>query len=152
MRLELTRRADYGIRAMLALARSDAARLSASHIAAAMQIPVRFLPQVMADLVSAGFVTAQVGRTGGYVLTEAGRESSVLAVVEAVEGDSRRWVCVLRGGPCGGRAICEVHDLFAGAHEALRSQLAAAKIMDLASAATPATTPGDSVRGALDPP
>lgn len=151
MRLELTRRADYAIRAMLALARSDAARLSASHIATAMQIPVRFLPQVMADLVSAGFVTAQVGRTGGYVLTEAGRESSVLAVVEAVEGDSRRWVCVLRGGPCGGRAICEVHDLFAGAHEALRSQLAAASIGDLAAATPTGATSLDSIQGATGP-
>src|SRR3990172_3736087 len=66
MRLQLTKRADYGIRAMLALARARDERMSAPRIAAAMRIPRHFLPQVMADLARAGLVKSTAGRHGGY--------------------------------------------------------------------------------------
>src|SRR3989304_1751752 len=62
MRLQLTKRADYGIRAMLALARARDERMSAPRIAAAMRIPRHFLPQVMADLARAGLVQSPAGR------------------------------------------------------------------------------------------
>src|SRR3990170_2342566 len=68
MRLQLTKRADYGIRAMLALARARDERMSAPRIAAAMRIPRHFLPQVMADLARAGLVKSTAGRHGGYRL------------------------------------------------------------------------------------
>ena len=66
MRLELTKRGDYAVRAMLALARgSRNGLLSARRIADAMSIPVRFLPQVLSDLQHAGLVEAAPGRSGG---------------------------------------------------------------------------------------
>ena len=68
MKLELTRRGDYAIRAMLALGRAGGARLSTPVMAASMNIPVRFLPQVMGDLARAGLVRSRAGRNGGYEL------------------------------------------------------------------------------------
>ena len=66
MKLELTRRGSYAIRAAVALARiGDGQLTTASTIAAAMGIPPRFLPQVMGDLVRAGLVEGIVGRGGG---------------------------------------------------------------------------------------
>ncbi|MBM4408330.1 MAG: transcriptional regulator, partial [Chloroflexi bacterium] len=54
MRLELTRRGDYAVRAMLALAAATAADgpLSARRIASQMGIPARFVPHVLQDLVA----------------------------------------------------------------------------------------------------
>jgi Rrf2 family protein len=101
-------------------------------IAAAMGIPVRFLPQVMGDLARAGLVEAQTGRTGGYRLRREPSSISVLEVVEAIEGDSRRATCVLRGGPCGLDGTCDVHEVFASAQEALLAPLAATSLADLA--------------------
>jgi DNA-binding IscR family transcriptional regulator len=40
-------------------------------------------------------------------------------VIEAIEGDSRRTSCVLRGGPCGSDGNCRVHDVFFAAQDAL---------------------------------
>ena len=101
MRLELTKRADYAIRAVLVLAHTPAdERRSVRQLAAHEQIPARFLPLVMGDLVRAGLVEATVGRNGGYRLAKPSTAISLLEVVEAVEGDSRRRVCILRGGPC----------------------------------------------------
>ena len=129
MRLELTKRADYAIRAVLALSRAaDGERLSVRRIAADERVPGRFLPQVMGDLVRAGLVEGTVGRSGGYRLAKPSEEISLLEVVEAVEGDSRRRVCVLRGGPCALAAVCDVHAVFAAAQDDVLGRLRTATI------------------------
>ena len=118
MRLELTKRADYAIRSVLALARSgEDARLSTREIAEAHGVPERFLGQVMRDLVAAGLVEGTVGRTGGYRLAKPSSAISLLEIVEAVEGDSRRRTCILRNGPCAVEAGCAVHAVFAAAQD-----------------------------------
>ena len=135
MRLELTKRGDYAVRAMLALARgSGNGLLSARRIAEAMDIPVRFLPQVLADLQRAGLVEAAAGRTGGYRMAKDAATVSLLDVIEAVEGDSRRQSCVLRGGPCGVNGTCDVHDVFFAGQEALRGTFARFTLAELAVA------------------
>ena len=129
MRLELTKRADYAIRAVVALAAAaPAERLSVRWIAANRGIPVRFLPQVMADLVAARIVEGAPGRTGGYRLARPATKISMLEVVEAVEGDSRRRTCVLRGGACSVDGVCDVHEVFAAAQDALIRHLGGATI------------------------
>jgi Rrf2 family transcriptional regulator, iron-sulfur cluster assembly transcription factor len=133
MRLELTKRGDYAVRAMLALTRGAGnGLLSARRIADAMDIPVRFLPQVLTDLQHAGLVEAAPGRAGGYRLSRDPTSVSLLDVIEAVEGDSRRQSCVLRGGPCGHDGHCDVHELFFEGQEALLSTFAGASLADLA--------------------
>ncbi len=98
-----------------------------------MRIPPRFVTQVMADLVHAGLVEARTGRRGGYRLACQAREISVLAIVEAVEGDARRRTCVLRGGPCSRQPQCDVHEVFSSAQDALLERLAAASLDSVAS-------------------
>ncbi len=137
MRLELTKRGDYAVRAMLALARADGnGRLSARRISDAMAIPVRFLPQVLTDLARADLIEASPGRSGGYRLARPAADISLLQVIEAVEGDSRRQSCVLRGGPCGLNGICDVHDVFFAGQEAIRSTFADATLAEMAAPAT----------------
>jgi Rrf2 family protein len=147
MRLELTKRGDYAVRAMLALARgSGNGLLSARRISDAMAIPVRFLPQVLGDLQRAGLVEAAPGRAGGYRLAKPAAKISLLDVIEAVEGDGRRRSCVLRGGPCGVDGTCDVHDVFFDGQEALRSTFARSTLADLAAPATAAALEASSSR------
>ena len=137
MRLELTRRGDYAVRAMLALARRDAGHVtSGREIADQMAIPVAFLPRVMADLVAAGLVRSTTGRAGGYVLARSAKDIALLEVIEAVEGDSRRTTCVLRGGPCGKDGHCQVHDVFFAAQDALLRRLSGVTLAALAGGST----------------
>jgi Rrf2 family protein len=133
MRLELTRRGDYAVRAMLALADRDSALpTSGREIATEMGIPVGFVPRVMRDLVSAGLVDSTTGRAGGYALTRPPGAIDLLTVIEAVEGDSRRASCVLRGGPCGRDGHCQVHDVFFAAQDALLERLRGVSLADIA--------------------
>ena len=136
MKLEMTKRTDYAVRAMLALARQPDATLSSGDIAAQTNIPVRFSTQVMGHLVRAGLVRGVIGRTGGYRLASKPESVSVLSIVQAVEGDPRRPQCVLRGGLCSGGAPCEIHFVFADAREAFTNRLAATSLASVASPAS----------------
>lgn len=147
MRLELTRRGDYAIRAVIALGRVDTGEvMSAPRLAALTGIPPRFVAQVMAEIVRAGIAEARVGRSGGYRLARDAATITLLEVVEAVEGDPRRRVCVLRDSPCLRDGSCDVHSVFAAAQDALLLELAQATIAKLA--APPGDAPTPAARGA----
>lgn len=140
MRLELTRRGDYAVRAMLALAGPDGhGWLSVNRIAAAMSIPVRFLPAVMRDLTKTGLVEARTGRAGGYRLARAAQQITLLDVIDAVEPEDDARQCVLRGIPCGQDGLCAVHETFDEARVVHRQRLAHATLASLTHSTTPST-------------
>jgi Rrf2 family protein len=129
MRLELTRRGDYAVRAMVALARAnDGERLSAGRIAADMAIPVGFLPRILRDLAHAGLIEASIGRSGGYRLARRAVSISLLDVIDAIEPPDAMPACVLRGIPCDSDGRCVVHDAFDSARSAHRAELARATL------------------------
>jgi Rrf2 family transcriptional regulator, iron-sulfur cluster assembly transcription factor len=139
MRLELTRRGDYAVRAMLALAARDPSTpTSGREIATEMGIPVGYMARVMGELVSAGLVESTTGRSGGYVLAGPAGSISLLSVIEAVEGDSRRTSCVVRGSPCGQDGHCQVHGVFFAAQDALLERLRGVSLADVVRARPPA--------------
>ncbi|MGA3058413.1 MAG: Rrf2 family transcriptional regulator [Candidatus Limnocylindrales bacterium] len=128
MRLDLTKRSDYAIRAMLALAKTKDGLLSSRKIAQEMHIPPRFLPQIMGDLTRAGLVEAHPGRAGGYRLAKPADSVTLLMVIEGVEGDPHRQICVMRGTPCGVDGECGVHYVFYAAEGALLQHLQSATL------------------------
>jgi len=137
MRLELTRRGDYAIRAVLALARHTPEVVGAARLADETGIPRRFVAGVMTEVVRSGIAVARLGRSGGYRLGRPPASISVLDVVEAVEGDVGRRSCVLRNAPCGLDGTCHVHGVFMAAQDALIERLRSATIADLLGAGAP---------------
>lgn len=133
MRLELGRRADYGIRATIDLARHHPTgeRRKARRIAEEMEIPPSFVAQVLADLVRAGIVTSTAGPAGGYELARAPKEITLLDVVEAVSGEPEPATCVLRGGPCRWDDFCAVHVPWARAQKAMLGELGGATFAEV---------------------
>jgi Rrf2 family protein len=145
MRLELTRRGDYAVRAMLALAARPARQTTSGRsIALEMAIPGAFLPRVMTDMVAAGLVRSTTGRTGGYALARPAADITLLEVIEAAEGDSRRTTCVLRGGPCGRDGHCQIHGVFVAAQDALLERLRGVTLAELAARTRPPRRDGRS--------
>jgi Rrf2 family protein len=134
MRLDLTKRSDYAIRAMLSLTKVGGGLLSSRKIAEEMKIPPRFLPQIMGDLTRAGLVEAHPGRAGGYKLAKPASTVTLLTVIEAVEGDPHRQICVMRGTPCGADGECGVHDVFFAAEGAILEKLSGATLQSIIDA------------------
>lgn len=145
MRVTLSLRGDYAVRAMLALAQHerrgaatggevpalDAPRLTAGRIATQMRIPQRFVAHVLADLVRAGLVVGSKGRHGGYRLSLPPDKVDLLRIVDAAEPRDLPPRCVLRGIPCDSNGYCAVHDAFSGAGAALHAELARTTLASL---------------------
>jgi Rrf2 family protein len=85
--MRISAKADYAIRALVALA-SDAERsLPCEAIAAAQNVPYRFLKAVLRDLRRTGLVRSQRGCEGGYRVGRDPATITLAEVVAAVDGD-----------------------------------------------------------------
>lgn len=146
MELSLGRRADYALRAALDLARHTGTRRKSREIGDEMDVPMTYLPQIMAELVRSGLVESVAGPRGGYVLARTPAAVSLLEVIEAVEGDPVSTECVLRGGPCRWDGICAIHVPWFRAQQAMLDRLGATTLADVAAIDTAL------IKGDYDPP
>ncbi len=123
MQATLGRRGDYSVRAVLDISNHNGVRRKSREIAEEMDIPSRYLPQILANLVERGLLTAEAGPTGGYLLARPADDITLLDVVEAAEGPIHLDQCVLRGGPCDWETSCPVHVPWTRALTALTDEL-----------------------------
>jgi Rrf2 family protein len=84
--VQISARGDYAVRAMLELASSYPATLSAQALADAQGLPRKFLEAVLADLRRSGVVHASRGAEGGYVLSQPPGQITIGMVLRAVDG------------------------------------------------------------------
>ncbi|MFN8037180.1 MAG: Rrf2 family transcriptional regulator [Acidimicrobiia bacterium] len=129
MEIELSRTADYGVRAAIVL--GDGQRHKARELASSAGIPAGFAAQVLGHLVRAGLVASQAGQSGGYSLTRPADDISLLDVIEALEGPIRTVRCVLRDSACDAGHPCAVHGTWTRAQDALRGSLQQTSLADL---------------------
>lgn len=85
--MRLSKRCQYGLRAVFELALRDSTRPVKTHeIAAAQDMPARFLETILNQLKHEGFVESQRGNSGGYTLAlDAGR-ISVGDIIRTLDG------------------------------------------------------------------
>jgi len=85
--MPLSQKCHYGLRALLELAlRAGKGPVKVAEIAAAQEIPPRFLEVILNELKQAGFVEARRGKVGGYVLARGAEAISVGEVVRFLDG------------------------------------------------------------------
>ncbi|RCL91882.1 MAG: Rrf2 family transcriptional regulator [Microbacterium sp.] len=84
--MRISARADYAVRATIAIARAGEAVISADAVAEAQGIPGSFLEGILTSLRRAGIVTSRRGAAGGYRLALPATTVSVADVIRAVDG------------------------------------------------------------------
>ena len=149
MALSLTRRTDYALvtlAALAAAAQNPAGPLSARSIAEAYRLPHPLLMQILKELTRAGIVKSHRGVKGGYSLCRAPREVTLLEVVEAIEGPVRLMVCSLHGEvrpprgrtvPCPSYPLCPIKQPVRRLDRRLRQLLAEFNLEELLGGAAP---------------
>jgi Rrf2 family protein len=139
----VTRAADYALRATLALAGlPSGARMCLNDLADTCEVPPAYLSKVLQSLARGGLLVPHRGVTGGYELTPRARVSSVLDVVEAVNGLPVLNTCLISGG-CHRTPACPAHPVWWQAQKRMREVLAGARIGALASPCAGAAPPAD---------
>ena len=122
--MQITRQADYAVRAMLYLAQlGPDQRASTSQIAEEKQIPPSFLAKIVSQLSVAGLLQTSRGARGGVTLARSAAEISLLDVVEAIDGPILLNECVGESGMCAFNEICPMKPVWCDAQQELVKRL-----------------------------
>ncbi len=118
--MQITRQADYAVRAVLYLSGLDnGQRAPTSEIALNQHIPPSFLAKIVSQLSVAGVVQTSRGARGGVSLARAADEISLLEVVEAIDGPIMLNECVFDSNACVFGDNCPVQNVWCNAQETL---------------------------------
>ena len=111
--LRISRKIDYGLRAMIYLASIPPAKVVPfREIARQMMVPEDFLAKILKTLVDEGLVKSTRGPHGGYTLAKPPAEISFLTIIEAVEGPIAINVCLDADDPCSKSEFCTMVDVW----------------------------------------
>ncbi|MFT7669485.1 MAG: Rrf2 family protein [Planctomycetota bacterium] len=131
--LQLTKRTEYGLIALVHMVDRGGEFVSAREISDAYPIPRRLLAEVLKDLSRNGLVDSQRGATGGYALARTPEEITVGAVVSALEGAPTLASCETipnneRNGaaaskPCDVESVCPIRSPLHRIREGIWNQM-----------------------------
>jgi Rrf2 family protein len=122
--MQITRQADYALRAMTFLAGLEPSqRAATSQIAAEKSIPPSFLAKIISQLSIAGLIHTSRGARGGVSLAHSPAEVSVLEVVEAIDGPIALNDCTVNQDACPFGEDCVLRPIWCEAQAELVNRL-----------------------------
>lgn len=122
--MQITRQADYAVRAVLHLARINGnERAATSQVAKEQHIPPSFLAKIISQLSIAGLLHTSRGARGGVTLARDPKDVSLLEVIEAIDGPIMLNECVGENSTCTFDDDCPLRPVWCEAQEELVNRL-----------------------------
>jgi len=126
--MRLSRRSEYGLRALIDLVRHEAeGPVTLATLAERNQLPPKFLEQIMATLKHGGIVRTTLGSHGGYALAPGASATSLSHVIRLLDGALAPVGCVslLFYEPCScpDEATCSLRDAMIDVRDRMLSLL-----------------------------
>ena len=136
--MRLSRRSEYGLRALTDLVRSGpGVVVPLATLARRNNLPPKFLEQIMATLKRGGIVGTTLGAHGGYAMAGDPAATSIGRVIRLLDGALAPLTCVsLRFyGPCScpHAATCALRDVMLDVRDATLAILDEQSLADLAA-------------------
>ena len=111
--MQITKQADYAVRAMVFLAKLEPdKRAATSQIAVAQKIPPSFLAKIISQLSISGLINTSRGAHGGVMLSRPAKRISLLEVVEEIDGPISLNYCALHPDSCDNSGECPMHEIW----------------------------------------
>jgi Rrf2 family protein len=122
--MQITRQADYAVRAVLYLARLGSnERAATSAVAEEQRIPPSFLAKIISQLSIAGLLHTSRGARGGVTLARSPKDITLLEVIEAIDGPIQLNECVSDDSNCTFDDECPLRSVWCDAQEMLVKRL-----------------------------
>src|SRR6476661_11211939 len=136
--MRLSRRSEYGLRALVDLVRhSDEGPIALATLAERNRLPAKFLEQIMASLKHAGIVRTTLGAHGGYAMAVDPATVSLGRIVRLLDGALAPVGCVsLRyytPCSCPDEATCALRDTMLDVRDATLAVLDRETLADMAA-------------------
>jgi Rrf2 family protein len=111
--VQITRQADYAIRAILYLSEIGQDHpVATRRIAREKKIPPSFLAKIVSQLSLVGLLQTSRGATGGVQLSRSASHITLLEVIEAIDGPILLNDCVGSRSSCALENGCPAHSIF----------------------------------------
>ena len=122
--LEITRQADYALRAVIEVATlEDDERMPTAIIAERQKIPLPFLAKIVSQLSVKGVLEATRGAGGGVRLARDAHSITMRDVIEAIDGPITVNRCAIDPDSCEFSDTCAVCEVFGDARSVLVERL-----------------------------
>ena len=130
--MQLTKKAGYGLIAVLELAASSGeGPITAAAISEKYTLPIAFVGKILHQLKSAGLVSAQQGRGGGYEFSKDSSEVSLRQVLEAL-GESLDLVgCIDISSDCLLASVCPTKAIWRNLDSKFKDLLESLSLSDI---------------------
>jgi Rrf2 family protein len=92
--MKFSTRAEYGLKAMVNLARCYPEQKNIKAICKEENISIKYLERLVGELRKSNLVTSQIGKSGGYVLAKKPGLIKVGEIIEVLEGPIAPMNCV----------------------------------------------------------
>jgi Rrf2 family protein len=136
--MRLSRRSEYGLRALTDLVRSGgSATIPLATLAERNNLPPKFLEQIMSTLKHGGIVRTQLGAHGGYSMADDPAKVSLGRVIRLLDGALAPVSCVslryYQSCSCPDEATCPLRDVMLDLRDAMLAILDDQTLADLAA-------------------
>jgi Rrf2 family protein len=139
--LQLTKRTEYGLIALVHMVEHPGTVVSVREIGERYPVPRRLLAEVLKDLARLGLVDSHRGPTGGYCLARAAERITLADVVQALEGAPELTNCestlALKLGGCEVKPVCRIRSPIQRVRATLWRALEETTLRELAHPASP---------------
>lgn len=128
-----TKTGEYAIRAILFLARQSAdALVMSSEVAKKEDIPSHYLAKILQRMAKYGYVDSYKGRGGGFKITKLALDSSILEIVERIEGPVITLKCVTGLKECSDEHPCPLHDEWSELRDRIHNLISSKSVREVA--------------------
>jgi Rrf2 family protein len=129
--LNITKKADYGLLFLHALAKAPENQfMSLRTLASTQSLPYKFLSQIASELTAHGLVESREGLGGGYRLKLTPSQISLKQVLDILDGPAAPVGC-LRGDACHHAGHCPHQAIMSKLTQVVNSTLSASTLADL---------------------
>jgi len=126
-----SRKADYGLRALMYLAdRRGRGPVTLHEIADKLSIPKAFLSKILQQLARKGVVRSLKGPSGGFVLAAEPAELTMQEIMLEIDGPTRVFECFGVDADCSFLDDCMIRDVFAEVDQKIGQVLAQYTLAD----------------------
>lgn len=129
--MKTSRKTDYGIHALMILAKKDGEELSVNELAEIENVSASYLAKVMQELSNHNIVSSSEGKQGGYTLNLSPEKITLAQVTEIFESDQGVFECVDDLHGCTIKDRCKIHGVFRDAYQKMLDELKKTTIADI---------------------
>ena len=131
----LSNSSKYAVKALAHLVNHSSIdkKILVKDLAKAAKVPQPYLSKILQQLTAKDYLSSIKGRNGGYFITKAQGENSVLDIIVGIEGKDQLQQCILNFEYCDNENPCSIHQLVAFQKDALRKSFKTIKLKDLAN-------------------